>query len=75
MRRPGEALFMIGIGYLVFASFGAPWFPWDVLSAMACTAAGFHLGEFRHRWWPRGPVHDSEHGRFVEVDEPGSPKP
>ena len=69
MRRLGEALFVIGIGYLVFASTGSPWFPWDALAAAACVGTGFRLGRFRHRWQAHAPVRDEQHEIVVGVDK------
>jgi hypothetical protein len=74
MRRLGEILLVGGIGYLAFASYGPLWFPWDVLSALMCTVAGIHLGEFRPQWKARAPIHDPEHERFVDFHEHGRPK-
>lgn len=75
MQKLGEILYMVGAGYLAIASLGPLYFPWDVLLAVGCVATGFHLGGFRHRWWPRSPIRDAEHEFIVKFNEDGRPRP
>jgi len=75
MQRFGETLFLVGISYLVFAATGSPWFPWDVSAAVVCIVTGFHLGKFRHRWWPHGPMRESEHESVADSGDRGGGKP
>jgi len=71
MQRLGETLFLIGVVLLGYSSTGGPWFGWTVVGAVVCLAAGFRVGEFKYRWWPRPPMRDAEHEFFERADDHG----
>jgi hypothetical protein len=47
--------------YLVFFFWVPPWFPFDLLVALATIGLAVLIGDYKHKWWPIAPYKDKDH--------------
>ena len=69
-HRLADVLLVLGAGYLGLTAMGGPpFFPYDLVAAVAALGLAAWIGDYRARWWPAARHTDREHELNIEPGE------